>query len=167
MLLLKCNRFGFLHYVYPIYYFLIITIACYKLHFTICQFNCVCSPCLPWPLAAYTLKKRACTSTRKSKKVILRTELPSKHKAKNKTYSKLVIMHQSFTTWVFLETITLFGLLFFFLAMPCELRDLSFLNGNWTQAPAVKALSIDHWTSREFLETDILNRLTVIPRKSQ
>lgn len=122
MLLLKCNRFGFLHYVYPTYYFLIITIACYKLHFTICQFNCVCSPCLPWPLAAYTLKKRACTSTRKSKKVILRTELPSKHKAKNKTYSKLVIIHQSFTTWVFLETITLFGLLFFFFFFfgPCH-----------------------------------------------
>ena len=49
----------------------------------------------------------------------------------------------SFIHWV------LFVFLFF-LSVPCSLQDLSFLTRDGTQAPAVKALSPNHWTAREF-----------------
>ena len=40
--------------------------------------------------------------------------------------------------------------LFLFLAVPWGLWDLSSLTRRWTWVPAVKALSSNHWTSREF-----------------
>ena len=44
----------------------------------------------------------------------------------------------------------LFIFYFYFLAMPCSLRDLSSPTRCWTQAPVVKAQSPNHWTTREF-----------------
>ena len=42
--------------------------------------------------------------------------------------------------------------IFFFLATLCSLQDLSSLTRDWTPAPAMKAPSPNHWTSREFPE---------------
>ena len=39
---------------------------------------------------------------------------------------------------------------FFFLAAPHSLRDLNTLTRDQTQAPAVKAPSLNHWTAKEF-----------------
>ena len=36
------------------------------------------------------------------------------------------------------------------LGVPCDLQNLSFLTGDWTQVPAVKVQSPNHWTAREF-----------------
>ena len=43
-----------------------------------------------------------------------------------------------------------FGLFFFFFATSLNLRDLSSPSWDWTQAMAVKVLSRNHWTVREF-----------------
>ena len=40
--------------------------------------------------------------------------------------------------------------LLFVLAVPYSLSTLSFLTRDWTQAKAVKALSLHHWTTRGF-----------------
>lgn len=168
MLLLKCNSFGFLHYVYPIHYFLKITTAPYRQTTLYASLTVYIPHASPdhWELKPW--KKRACTSTKKPKKVILRTQLPSKHKVKNKNLFQICNHASIFYYMSFPGNYYFFwSSVFVFLAMPCELRDLSFLNRNWTQAPAAKALSIDRWTSREFLETDILKTMTVIPRKNQ
>ena len=44
----------------------------------------------------------------------------------------------------------LFWVIFFGGAVPCSLQDLSSLTRDWTQAWAVKALSPNHWSTREF-----------------
>ena len=44
----------------------------------------------------------------------------------------------------------LFAWYIFFCSLAAQLRDLSSLTRDWTQAPAVKALSPYHWTTREF-----------------
>ena len=43
--------------------------------------------------------------------------------------------------------------LFFFLAVPCGLQDLSALTGTWTLAWELKAPSPNHWMAREFAFT--------------
>ena len=40
--------------------------------------------------------------------------------------------------------------LVFFLAVSCDLQDLGSLTRDWTPTLGVKALSPNHWTSREF-----------------
>ena len=56
--------------------------------------------------------------------------------------------------------------LFFFLAMPLGMQDLSYLTRDQTQALAVKVPSPNHWTAREFPEIPILTEkeLIVSPR---
>ena len=49
-----------------------------------------------------------------------------------------------------------------FLAMPCGLRDLSFLTRDQSQATAVKAPSPNHWTTREFLHILSYSTFTMI-----
>ena len=48
-------------------------------------------------------------------------------------------------------------IIFFFLAMPHCLLNLSSLTRDWTWAPAVKAQNPDHWTASEFPVCDFKN----------
>ena len=56
-------------------------------------------------------------------------------------------------SFLFIIIIFLLFILFYFifLAMPCGLWDLSSQTRHRTQAPAVKAPSPNHWTTKEFL----------------
>ena len=54
---------------------------------------------------------------------------------------------------------------FLFLAVSHDLRDLSSLIRDWTQVPAVKALSPSHWTVREFPVSSFLKMREIGPGK--
>ena len=51
--------------------------------------------------------------------------------------------------------------LFFFLAMPRSLQNLSFPTKDQTWAPAVRALTPNHWTAREFPSDHFKIRLVI------
>ena len=57
-------------------------------------------------------------------------------------------------------------LIFFLLAAPHGLQDLSSPTRDQSQAPAVKALSPNHWTAREFPVLIFYNGLSKLPVKN-